>query len=83
LAPGSFVAGDSRRRWRDLSTTSRLAVVAGAGVQLTLLGAALADLHRRRPEEVKGPRKLWVAISFVNFVGPLAYFVFGRRRPPR
>jgi hypothetical protein len=27
-----------------------------------------------------GPRRLWVAVSFVNFVGPIAYFAFGRRR---
>ncbi len=68
------------RRWRDLSPRSRAALIAGAAVQLTLLAAALADLHRRSPEEVNGPRKVWAAVSFVNFVGPLAYFVFGRRR---
>ena len=70
----------SRRRWRDLSTSGRLAIVAGAAVQFALLGAALADLRRRRPEEINGPKRLWVAVSFVNFVGPLAYFLFGRRR---
>jgi hypothetical protein len=28
----------------------------------------------------QGSKKLWVAAAFVNFVGPLAYFMFGRRR---
>jgi len=71
------------RRWRDLSPRSRAALIAGAAVQFALLGAALVDLRRRSPDEVNGPRKLWVAVSFVNFVGPLTYFVLGRRRHPR
>ena len=64
----------------DLAPRSRAAIVAGAIVQLGLLGAALADLRRRRPEELNGPRALWISVSFVNFVGPIAYFVLGRRR---
>jgi hypothetical protein len=69
-----------KRSWSDLSPTSRAAIVAGAVVQLGLLGTALADLRRRRDDEINGSRRLWVAVSFVNFVGPIAYFVFGRRR---
>jgi hypothetical protein len=38
------------------------------------------DLRRRPPDQVNGPKPLWVAISLVNFVGPLAYFAFGRKR---
>jgi len=78
------MAANKSRRWQDLSPRSRAALIAGAAVQFALLGAALGDLRRRSPEEVNGPRKLWVAVSFVNFVGPLAYFVLGRRRlsPP-
>lgn len=48
-------------------------------MQVSLLVAALADLRRRADEEVKGPKALWTAVAFVNWVGPLAYFVFGRR----
>jgi len=77
------MAANESRRWKDLSPRSRAALIAGAAVQFALLGAALADLRRRSPDEVNGPRKLWVAVSFVNFVGPLAYFVLGRRRHPR
>jgi hypothetical protein len=76
------MAATESRRWRDLSPRARAALIVGAAVQFALLGAALTDLRRRSPEEVNGPRKLWVAVSFVNFVGPLAYFVLGRRRHP-
>src|SRR5664279_2416279 len=77
------MAANESRRWKDLSPRSRATIIAGAAVQFALLGAALADLRRRSPEAVNSPRKLWVAVSFVNFVGPLAYFVLGRRRPQR
>ncbi len=46
-------------------------------IQLALLVAALLDL-RRRPR-TRGPKWLWVIlIVFVQMLGPLAYFVFGR-----
>jgi hypothetical protein len=69
-----------KKRWSDLSTRQQTLVVAGAAVQIGLLGAALLDLSKRRPEEVNGPKAAWVAASFVNFVGPIAYFAFGRRK---
>lgn len=69
-----------KKKWSDLSTRQQTLVVAGAAVQVGLLGAALLDLSKRRPEEVNGPKAAWVAASFVNFVGPIAYFAFGRRK---
>jgi hypothetical protein len=69
-----------KKKWSDLSTRQQTLVVAGAAVQIGLLGAALLDLSKRRPEEVNGPKAAWVAASFVNFVGPIAYFAFGRRK---
>jgi hypothetical protein len=70
----------SHRRWQDLSPLSRAAIIVAACIQLGLLGAAQADIRRRRPEELNGPRWLWVAVSFINFVGPISYFVLGRRK---
>jgi hypothetical protein len=29
---------------------------------------------------VKGPKRLWRAVAFVNFVGPISYFLFGRKK---
>ncbi|MGQ9779053.1 MAG: PLD nuclease N-terminal domain-containing protein [Bacillota bacterium] len=47
-------------------------------IQLVLMIAALLDLKRR--ERVAGPRWLWVlVIVFISTLGPLAYFVFGRK----
>ena len=46
------------------------------------LAAALNDLHRRPASQIRGPKPLWAAISFVNYLGagPIAYFLLGRRR---
>ena len=62
------------------SPGQRAAVVAAGVVQFALLGAALVDLRRRTPPEVKGPRWAWTLASFINFVGPIAYFAVGRQR---
>jgi Phospholipase_D-nuclease N-terminal len=70
----------SKKRWRELSERQRWAIVGSGAVQLILLVVALADLWRRPSCQVNGPKPLWLAISLVNFVGPLAYFAFGRKR---
>jgi hypothetical protein len=70
----------AHRRWQDLGIGARAAIVIGGIVQLSLLGAALTDIRRRPPEQLNGPRWLWTAVSFINFVGPLTYFAVGRRK---
>jgi hypothetical protein len=67
------------RSWEDLTPVQRTGAVAAGAVQLALLGAALADLRRRSPEELRGGKGLWKAAVFVNYVGPIAYFLVGRR----
>jgi hypothetical protein len=70
----------NKRRLRDLSAPQR-AVLGGLIVlQFGLLAAALFDLSRRPARKVRGDKRAWVAASFVNYVGPLAYFAYGRKR---
>jgi bacteriorhodopsin len=68
---------DRQKRWSELSRPRQRAII-GAGVVQMLLAAALLDLRRRPSEQVRGS-KLWAVAALVNFVGPLAYFAFGRR----
>ena len=68
------------QRWNDLSNTQKNVLRLGALVQIGLLIAALADIRRRPAEQIRGSKLLWTAATFVNFVGPVAYFVFGRKR---
>lgn len=47
-------------------------------LQLILMIAALASCARQ--QETNGPKWLWVLlIIFVNLLGPILYFVVGRR----
>jgi len=47
-------------------------------IQLILLVAALVDLIRR--PQTRGPKWVWVLIIvLVNFIGPIIYFVLGRK----
>jgi hypothetical protein len=47
-------------------------------IQVGLMIAAIFDLVRR--SQTRGPKWVWVlVILFVNFIGPIIYFVAGRR----
>ncbi|MGY1633486.1 PLDc N-terminal domain-containing protein [Geodermatophilus sp. SYSU D01186] len=70
----------AQRRWRDLSGGQRAAVLALGAVQLALAVTAWRDLARRSPAEVAGRKGVWAAVIAVDWVGPLAWFRWGRRR---
>ena len=47
-------------------------------IQLALLVFGLVDLVRR--EKTRGPKWVWaLVIVFVNLIGPIIYFVVGRK----
>ena len=69
-----------KRRLRDLSAAQRAVLAVLVTLQLGLLAAALLDLSRRPARKVRGDKRLWVAASFVNYVGPIAYLTYGRKR---
>ena len=68
------------QRWSDLSSGRKTGMLVGAAVQLALAATAWTDLARRPAEEVNGPKAMWAVLIAVNFIGPLSYFVFGRKR---
>ncbi|NLE23397.1 MAG: hypothetical protein GX624_11570 [Actinobacteria bacterium] len=69
-----------RKKWGELSGRTRTLLVVLGVVEVALAAAALFDLRRRPAALVKGPKWVWSAVSFVDIVGPLSYFAFGRRR---
>jgi len=47
-------------------------------IQIILLIVALLDLIRR--EQTHGPKWVWaVVIVLINIIGPIVYFIFGRK----
>lgn len=45
--------------------------------QFSLFGVALYHILTHKNYK-RGNRALWIVISFINFIGPIAYFVFGK-----
>jgi len=70
----------ANKRWSELSSGKRTGIVLSGAVQVALLIAALVDIRRRPQEEIRGDKRLWTVAASVNFVGPVSYFLFGRRR---
>ena len=68
------------QRWSDLSSRQQTGMLIAASVHLALAATAWTDLARRPAALVRGPKALWAVLIAVNFIGPLSYFVVGRRR---
>lgn len=69
-----------RRNWRELSTLQKAILLIAGILEILLLGAALLDLRRRPAEQIRGSKRIWTLVAFINYVGPVAYFIFGRKR---
>jgi phosphohistidine swiveling domain-containing protein len=70
----------AKKQWEDLTTLQKGGIALSSAVQIGLLLAVLVDIYRRRQEEIRGSKWAWTVAAFVNFVGPIAYFLFARRR---
>lgn len=68
------------RSWSQLGPLAKVGVFVLAIFQIGLLAAALVDMSRRPADRIRGPKVLWFPVAFVNFIGPVAYFVVGRKR---
>jgi hypothetical protein len=46
-------------------------------IELALLIAAFIDIIRR--EQTRGPKWIWLIVILFNLIGPIVYFLFGRK----
>lgn len=69
-----------RRCWCDVPLWQKTGLVLLAIGQLGLLWYGLWDLRQRGDHELVGSRQQWSLLMFLNYIGPLAYFFYGRRR---
>jgi hypothetical protein len=68
-----------RLTWDRMSASQKAGVIGTGLVQLGLATTAWRDLASRPAERINGPKGLWAAIIAVNWIGPIAYFIKGRR----
>lgn len=69
----------NHRQWKELDSGRKVGIVLMSAAQLALAGAAYRDLMRRPADEIDGPKLAWGLALLVNWVGPIAYFLKGRR----
>lgn len=77
---GNLPKGRQKKKWKDLTKGQRVRAVSLAAVQIALQSAAIRDIAKRPASQIKGPKAAWIAGTFINFTGPVAYFALGRRR---
>jgi hypothetical protein len=71
--------GRSRAKFSELSRRRQAGIGVLGIVQLGLLIAAERDIQRRPQTLIRGPKTRWRLLCLINFLGPVAYFSFGRR----
>ena len=71
---------DGRKRWNKMPPARRAASIITVPIQVGLLVAALIDLRRRPAEQINGSKRLWMFLVFIYLVGPISYFVIGRKK---
>ena len=74
---------DGSARWGKMPPARRAASIVTVVIQVSLLVAALIDLRRRPAAQVRGKKWLWTLVVFINWVGPISYFLFGRLHPEK
>ena len=70
-----------QKQWKDLTDAQQQGIVFLGVLQLALLITALIDIRRRPADAINGSKRLWTVVVFINGIGPIAYFVVGRKRP--
>lgn len=72
----------NKKKWSELPGPTKAGTIVVGLIQVSLLIAALVDIRKRPAEEINGSKAMWMGIAFINWVGPIAYFVKGRKRLP-
>lgn len=63
-----------------LKSGGKLAAASILGLaQVGLAVAAIIDIARRDESQLNGPKALWYGAQTINWVGPIAYFLGGRK----
>lgn len=70
----------ARKGWRDLSPVQKIANIGMAAIELVLTSLALWDIAHRPATEINGKKRTWVMASFIQPLGPVIYFLFGRKK---
>ena len=69
-----------KKTWKEMPPAARFGTVLIGIAQMALMVAAQRDISRRPAELINGPKAAWRMAALINFIGPMGYFIFGRKR---
>ena len=78
-APLPTESAGERRRWSELPTGAKAAIVVAGVAELVMTSIAVRDLLRRPARDVRGPKAVWFLTCFVQPIGAPLYLALGRR----
>lgn len=79
---GKDIKKQAKKDWNSLGEEARIAIIATAAVEITLLVIAQLELVTSKKERIRGKKWLWFLANFINFLGPISFLLLGRRRSP-
>ena len=65
--------------WSEISAGRKTAILAVGIAQIAIAAIAWRDLAARPADEINGRKGIWAAVIAIDWIGPIAYFVKGRR----
>jgi len=69
-----------KKSWKDMTPGQRRVTIVAGVLEFGLMLAAQRSISKTPAAQIRGSKALWRAACFINFFGPVGYFVFGRRR---
>ena len=68
------------KQWSDLSRAQRVMIIILGAIEFSLAASAIADIYMRPAEQVNGTKRKWYFIALISWVGPISWFLWGRKR---
>jgi len=65
--------------WAGLTPAQRAAFVGLASLEIILTTRTWVDLAKRPKNEIRGPKAVWLLVSFIQPIGPITYLSVGRK----
>ncbi len=69
-----------KEKWTEMPEWKKACTIVIGLIQISLLIAALVDIRKRSAQDIRGDKKVWFLVSFINFIGPILYFKIGRKK---
>ncbi|QHK21709.1 hypothetical protein GU243_20725 [Pseudarthrobacter psychrotolerans] len=75
------MAKKTKKTWKEMPPAARVGFVVVGIAQVSLMLAAQWDISKRPADQINGPKAAWRVAALINFIGPMGYFILGRKRP--